>query len=88
MESILIKVKPGSFKDSIEFDTEGTLVVKLRAKPIDGEANEALIKFLSKEFNLSKSAIVLEKGQTSRYKKLLLHISQTELDKLLEKYKK
>jgi len=80
-----IKAKPGSFKDEISFDTEGTLVVKLREKPIDGAANEALIKFLSKEFDISKSAITLEKGQTSRFKKLQIHISEAELHTILER---
>jgi uncharacterized protein (TIGR00251 family) len=86
--SLQIKVKPGSFKNEITFDPENTLVVKLREKPIDGAANEALIKFLSKEFGLSKSAIILEKGQTSRFKKLLLHISESELNAVLKKYRK
>jgi uncharacterized protein YggU (UPF0235/DUF167 family) len=87
MVSLNIKAKPGSFKNEISFDAEGTLVVKLREKPIDGAANEALITFLSKEFGLSKNSILLEKGQTSRYKKLQLHISDAELKILLEKYK-
>jgi uncharacterized protein (TIGR00251 family) len=87
MVSLNIKVKPGSFKNSIEFDPEGILVVKLREKPIDGAANEALIKFLSKEFSLSKNSIVLEKGQTSRFKKLLLHITNAELEDILANYK-
>lgn len=88
MVSLQIKVKPGSFKDEIGFDIEENMVVKLRAKPNNGEANEALVKFLSKEFDLNKSAVVLEKGQTSRFKKLLLHIAQDELESLLSKYKK
>lgn len=87
MITVHIKVKPGSFKNEISFDPEGTLTVKLREKPIDGAANDALIKFLSKEFSLSKNSIVLEKGQTSRFKKLQLHVSQTELDQILSKYK-
>jgi uncharacterized protein (TIGR00251 family) len=88
MISLNIKVKPGSFKDAIEFDAEGTLVVKLREKPIDGAANEALIKFLSKEFNVSKNSITLEKGQTSRFKKIQIHLSGSELEQILSKYKR
>lgn len=87
MVNLQIKVKPGSFKNEISIDPEGSLVVKLREKPIDGAANEALMKFLSKEFSISKSSIVLEKGQTSRFKKLQLHISQNELEAILAKYK-
>lgn len=88
MLSLNIKVKPGSFKDEISIDAEGNFIVKLREKPIDGVANEALIKFLSKEFKLSKSAIVIEKGQTSRFKKIGMNISKEDLEALKTKYTK
>lgn len=88
MTSLYIKVKPGSFKDEILFDAEGNLVIKIREKPIDGAANAYLIKFLSKTFKLPKSSILLEKGQTSHFKKISFLISQPELDLLLSAYKK
>lgn len=88
MIQLRIKVKPNSFKDEILFDTEGGLVIKIREKPIDGAANDYLVKFLSKELKLPKSSIVLEKGQTSRFKTISFLISQQELDSLLSGYKK
>lgn len=88
MLSLNIKVKPGSFKDEVSVDAEGILTIKLREKPIDGAANEALIKFLSKEFKLSKSSIVIEKGQTSRFKKIGINISKEDLEALKTKYSK
>jgi uncharacterized protein len=83
-----IKVKPGSSKDEILRDAAGDLVVKIREKPIDGAANDYLIKFLSKEFKIAKSNIVLEKGQSSRFKKILVNLSQQELETVLSRYKK
>jgi uncharacterized protein (TIGR00251 family) len=62
MVSLHIKVKPGAFKDEITTDEEGMLLVKIKERPIKGAANTYLIKFLSKEFNVSKSSIVIEKG--------------------------
>ena len=88
MLSLYVKIKPGSFKDEIAFDTEGNLIIKIREKPIDGAANDYLIKLLSKEFKISKSNIVLEKGQTSPFKKLLINLESAELEILLSKYKK
>ena len=88
MIPLFVKIKPGSFKDEIAFDTEGNLIIKIREKPIDGAANDYLIKFLSKEFKISNGNITLEKGHTSPFKKLLLNINQTELETLLAKYKK
>ncbi|HWY12230.1 MAG TPA: DUF167 domain-containing protein [Bacteroidia bacterium] len=83
-----IRVKAGSFKDEIAFDTEGNLIIKIREKPIDGAANDYLVKYLSKEFKINKSSIVLEKGQTSPFKKLLINLQPAELETLLSKYKK
>ena len=88
MTSLHIKVKPGTFKDEVLFDNEGNLIVKIRGKPIDGAANDYLIKFLAKEFKISKAHIILEKGQTSPFKKITLNLSQNELEILLDKYKK
>jgi uncharacterized protein (TIGR00251 family) len=88
MIPLFVKIKPGSFKDEIGFDSENHLTVKIREKPIDGAANDYLLKFLSREFKISKSNIVLEKGQTSRFKKLLLNITEAELNNLLIKYRK
>jgi len=88
MIPLYVKIKPGSFKDEIGFDAENNLIIKIREKPIDGAANNYLVKFLSKEFKISKSDIVLEKGQTSPFKKLLLNISVAELETLLNKYRK
>ena len=88
MTPLNIKVKPGSFKDEISFDTENNLIIKIREKPIDGAANDYLVKFLSKEFKISKSNIQIEKGQTSPHKKLLLNLTTEELNTLLNKYRR
>ena len=82
MISLHIKVKPGSFKDEITFDAEGTLTVKIREKPIDGAANDYLIKYLAKQFKLNKSCVSLEKGSTSKYKTINLHLTEQEWEVL------
>ena len=88
MIKLLVKVKPGSGKDEISVDAENSFSIKIKAKPIDGEANEYLVKYLSKEFNISKGCIQIEKGATSRLKRIVLAIEQSVLDELLKKYKK
>ncbi|MDP2387616.1 MAG: DUF167 domain-containing protein [Bacteroidota bacterium] len=63
-----IKVKPGSFKNEFYIDENENWVVKLKAKPIDGVANEQLIEYLAAIFKSRKSSITIEKGHTSQYK--------------------
>jgi uncharacterized protein YggU (UPF0235/DUF167 family) len=77
-----IKVKPASFKDEVLIDEKGDWTVKIRAKPIDGEANVYLVNYLSKQFNINKSAINIEKGTGNQYKSLSINISIAEFDKV------
>lgn len=88
MVTLNIKVKPGSFKDEVLLDAEGNLVVKIKEKPIEGAANEYLVKYLAKEFKLSKGSVVLEKGTTSKFKRINLAIENSEWNKILSAYKK
>jgi len=44
------------------------LRVRIAAPPVDGKANVAIRVFLAKSLGLSKCAVVLEKGGTSRFK--------------------
>jgi uncharacterized protein (TIGR00251 family) len=88
MPIIQVKVKPGSFKDEISIDENNQWLIKIREKPIDGAANEYLIKFLSKELKVKKSDIVIEKGLTSQFKRIDINIPAEELNLLLSRLKK
>lgn len=68
MIKVRITVKPGTSVNELKIMEPGNWQVKLRAKPVDGEANKALLEFLSKKLNIGKSKIRIEKGLTSRYK--------------------
>ena len=63
-----VKVKPGSSQEKIVVGEDGMLTVYLRAKPHDGEANEALIKKLSGHFGVAKTKIRIKRGSRSREK--------------------
>ena len=63
-------VKPGTSQEKIIETAPGELTVYLRAKAHDGEANEALIKALSKYFNISKNSITITRGAKSRHKQI------------------
>ncbi|QOV22319.1 DUF167 domain-containing protein [Anabaenopsis elenkinii] len=63
-----VKVKPNSKEQKIEEQSDGSLTVKLKSAPVDGKANEELIKLLSENFNVSKSRIRIKSGLSSRQK--------------------
>ena len=67
-QKLSIKVIPRSSKNELISLDDGTYKVKLTAPPVDGAANEALIKFLSEEFDVAKSCVRIVKGETGRNK--------------------
>lgn len=64
---VLVKpgYKNGPLVDVISLDE---IVVYLREKPHDGEANEALVKMLADYYDVAKSCIVIKRGQKSHQK--------------------
>ena len=48
------------------------LKISVAAPPVEGKANEALIKYLAKLFQIPKSAIAIKSGEQSRTKRFVL----------------
>jgi uncharacterized protein YggU (UPF0235/DUF167 family) len=75
MTTLPIRLTPGAASDRIDgwdVDPDGRpiLKVRVRARPIEGEANAALLKLIAKTLNLPKSAVSLERGGQSRVKRV------------------
>ena len=68
MAILKVKVKPNSKQQSIEEETDGSLKIYLKSLPIDGKANQELIKLLAKKFNVKKSEITIKSGLSSKNK--------------------
>jgi uncharacterized protein (TIGR00251 family) len=63
-----VKVKPNSKQQKITEEEDGSLTISLKSPPVDGKANEELIKLLSKKFHVPKSSIRIKSGLSSRQK--------------------
>lgn len=74
-----LKVIPKSSKTTWGKVIEGRIQLKITDPPIDGAANKACIRFLSKEFKSPKSMITILKGETSRQKTVMLKGYSPEL---------
>ncbi len=79
---IYFKVIPNSKKNYIVEINNDFIKVKLTAMPIENKANCALIKYLSKLFNISKSSFQILVGEKNKYKSI--KISNLTQDKLLK----
>ena len=76
--SFNVMAKPSSKKERLFLDSEGRLVVSLTARPVDGEANKALLKTLGKLLGISSSKIMLEKGTKSKIKQFRVSFAFTD----------
>jgi len=64
-----IKVIPKSSESKIVGEmADGVLKIKLKSAPIEGKANEELIKLLAKHFKVAKTNIEILKGKTGKNK--------------------
>ncbi len=65
------RLTPRADRDEIRgVDDTGTLVVRVSAPPVDGAANEALIRLLSRELGIPRSGVVITSGLTVRVKRV------------------
>ena len=82
--SFTVRVLPRSSRSEIVGVSEGALRVKLTAPPVEGAANEALVKFLSEKLHIAKSRIEIVSGQSSRTKTVAVQgISKEDLSRLV-----
>lgn len=66
---LAIRVSPGSSRDAIEL-AEGKLLVRVRARAVDGQANDAVLGLVAKALGVAPSRIRLLRGATAREKLL------------------
>lgn len=77
-----IHAQPRASRNEIAGLHGDALKIRVAAPPVDGEANEALQKFLGKTFGVPKSAVAVESGDSSRHKTVRIHAPRTLPDGL------
>lgn len=70
---LAVRVTPGARSESLEI-ASGKLQAKVRAKPEDGKANDAVIALVAKALRLAPSRLELLRGATSREKLLRIDV--------------
>ena len=67
--AIAVRVTPRASRNKIvEILADGTIRIHIAAPPVDGEANEALIRFLAEVLNVPKSRLEIVAGESGRDK--------------------
>lgn len=63
-----VQVKPNTKQQKIQEQPDGSLTIYLKSPPVDGKANQELIKLLAKRYGIPKSQILIKSGASSRNK--------------------
>lgn len=73
-----VQIKTNSKINKIEGWHNHRLKIALKAAPIEGKANAALISFLAETLNIPKSHIEITKGETSKLKTIQLPYAMSQ----------
>ena len=63
-----IKVKPRSRTSELVRESDGTWLARLKAPPVDGQANQELVGLIAAHLKCSKAAVTIKSGASGRLK--------------------
>jgi uncharacterized protein (TIGR00251 family) len=82
--ALSVRIQPRASKNEITRMENGGLKIRLTAPPVDGAANEALIRFLADTLSVPKSQIEISSGHTSRDKIVRIRgVDRADTERLL-----
>jgi len=65
-----VRVQPRARRTAIEGVRDGALLVRLTAPPVEGEANDALVRLLASQLNVPRAAVRILSGARGRTKRV------------------
>ncbi len=84
--TLSIRIQPRASRNGIVRMEDGGVKIRLTAPPVDGAANEALVRFLAEIFSVAKTQVDIVTGHTSRDKIVrIAGIGQHEAERVLNK---
>lgn len=82
--TLSVRIQPRASKNGIARMEGGSIKIRLTAPPVDGAANEALIRFLADTFSVAKSMVRIVSGHASRDKIIKIDgIGKADLERVL-----
>jgi uncharacterized protein (TIGR00251 family) len=70
MARIVVYCQPGAKQTRLAGLHDGKPKIQLKAPPVDGAANKALVAFLAERCGVPKSAVTIEQGASGRTKRV------------------
>lgn len=63
-----VRVQPRASKSGVAGELDGVLKIRLASPPVEGQANEELIRLIAKLFDAPRQRVAILSGQTSKNK--------------------
>ena len=83
-----LRAKPNARANQLLVAADGTITVRLKAPPQEGQANIVLLAFLAEVFGTSKSRVELLSGHTAPFKRVdLLDVADAPGAAVLARYR-
>ena len=73
MFKINVRVKTGTSQEKLEMRGSREALIWIQEKPVEGKANEAVIRILAKHFGVKRGAVVIKAGLRSKEKLIEIH---------------
>ena len=81
--TLTLHVQPGAKRTDVAGLHGEALKIRLAAPPIEGRANEALLRFIAESFGVTLRQVELKQGGQSRHKIVAITGSKIEPESLL-----
>ncbi|BCK88725.1 hypothetical protein MIZ01_2531 [Sideroxyarcus emersonii] len=81
--TLTLHIQPGAKRTDVAGLHGEALKIRLAAPPIEGRANEALLKFIAESFGVPLRQVELKQGGQSRHKVVAITGSTVEPESLL-----
>lgn len=79
---LAIQVMPNAKKSEVVGVFDGALKIRLHAEPIEGKANDALIRYLAASLGVPKSVIEIMHGHTGKRKIIEIDAGSVDVDEV------
>jgi uncharacterized protein len=81
--TLVLHVQPGAKRSEVAGLHGAALKIRLAAPPVEGRANEALLRFIADCFSVPLRNVELRQGGQSRHKRVEVRGSAVEAESLL-----
>jgi uncharacterized protein (TIGR00251 family) len=81
-----VRVQPHASRDEVAGRYGDALRIRLTAPPVDGAANDALVKFLAKTLDIPARSVTIVSGASSRTKIVeLVGVTEDRVQRLMQR---